>query len=345
MNPFEDRLLENWPSAAWQGQTILVAVSGGADSVALLRLLHAICGKSSFEAEISRPPTKLIVGHINHQSRGEASDEDAEFVQRLAEELQLPCRIERIMVEPRSELRRESWESAAREARYAILQKWAEEISAKWLVTAHTQDDQVETILHRVLRGTGLTGLAGIPPERSLSDTLTLARPLLSISKQELLDYLSAIKQSFREDHTNTDPTFTRNRIRHELLPLLETSFNPKVQQSLLQLSQLAGEAQSLIDLNAEHWVSIALVESTPSLMEWDLALLPEAIRQSPAMLREILRTGWRQQGWPEQGMTFSHWNRLAELASGPRRREMQMFPKAIRVMRRRERLVVGNRE
>src|SRR5262249_19663731 len=142
---------------------------------------------------------------------------------------------------------RDGLEAAARDARYHFLRSTAERLGARYVATGHTADDQVETILHHILRGSGLAGLAGVPRLRSPSAAVTLIRPLLTIERTEVEDYLRQLGQDYRCDASNLSTEHTRNRIRHELLPLLADRFNPHVRDALRRLGTLAGEAQEVL--------------------------------------------------------------------------------------------------
>jgi tRNA(Ile)-lysidine synthase len=295
--PLERRLAESWPPPQWQDVTVLVAVSGGADSVALLRSLQAI--KSGGDGS-------LAVAHFNHGLRGEASDEDARFVQQLSKRLgcHVGCPADMTTAS----------EEAARDARYEFLQRTAEQIGARYLVTAHTADDQAETVLHRIVRGTGLAGLSGMPRVRRLSEAVTLIRPLLEFDRQCLREYLTSLEQSFREDATNRDVAFTRNRIRHELLPQLAKDYNPAVRDALLRLAGLAGESQEVIRAAVDELRSRCMIACEPGQMLFDCLPLRESL---PHVVRETLLICWREQQWPLQSMGYSEWDALAALVTG----------------------------
>ncbi len=199
------------------GEVVLIGVSGGPDSVALLSAL----------VELGWRP---YVCHLNHQLRGADSDTDAEFVRELATRYDLPSFIEACTIAPD--------EDSARRARHEFFARISERTGLKKLMLAHTADDQVETFLLRLLRGAGVPGLVGIWPERQLG-TLRVIRPLLKVRRQEIMEYLAAKKLSYREDKSNTDTRFTRNRIRHELLPLLEREYNPAIRDVLLNTAEI----------------------------------------------------------------------------------------------------------
>jgi tRNA(Ile)-lysidine synthase len=298
---FAQRLALAWPPAGWRDLTVLVAVSGGADSVALLRGL----------AEIQLAgPGRLVGAHFNHRLRGADSDADEQFVVELCRSLSQECEVGRADASLAA-AGSDGLEAAARTARYCFLQAAAERLGARYVVTAHTADDQAETILHRVVRGTGLAGLAGMPRFRPLGPAVTLLRPLLGLRRSDVAAYLAELGQPYREDATNADASFTRNRIRHELLPQLAKQYNPLVVEALLRLGRLAGEAQSVISTEVDALLLNCLRRESPNRISIDcreLAALPRAI------VRELLVIAWRGQGWGEQSMGFDHWERLADL-------------------------------
>ena len=199
------------------GETLLVGVSGGPDSVALLDALV----KSGWRPHVC---------HLNHQLRGPASDADAEFVRDLATRYGLTNTIEWRKVA--------GDEDGARRARHEFFANVAAQTGIQKLALAHTADDQAETFLLRLLRGAGVPGLVGIWPERQFGP-LRVIRPLLKVRRAEILEYLAAEKLSYREDASNADTRFTRNRIRHKLLPLLERDFNPAIREVLLHTAEI----------------------------------------------------------------------------------------------------------
>jgi tRNA(Ile)-lysidine synthase len=287
--------------------TWVVAVSGGGDSVGLLRVLHA------FGLELG---LKLSVAHLNHGARGKAAAADAAFVASLAEKLGLPFDLGHWQA-----LRPGHFEADARRARYQWLAEVAQARGASAVAVAHTQDDQAETILHRILRGTGPKGLAGMPVRRSLAESVTLVRPLLHATRQEVRDYLATIGQDFRDDATNTDLARTRARIRHDLLPKLAAEYNPGVVDALVRLGQLAGAAHRSLEgklIEMERLVTDEIDHDTVRLRRSALMEYPEYWRT------ELLRRVWRRAGWPELGMNTKRWRRLAALAK-PRERRVSV--------------------
>ncbi|QDU31615.1 tRNA(Ile)-lysidine synthase [Anatilimnocola aggregata] len=302
-----NQLTTSWPVSEWRDVTVLVAVSGGADSVALL------CGLHELRSHEHEAKGKLIVGHFNHRLR-ETADHDADFVKDLAADLQLPCEIGRAE-EPLSATGGEGLEATARAARYEFLLRAAEKVGARYVVTAHTCDDQAETILHRVIRGTGLAGLAGIQRARPLSEAVTVIRPLLEVCRAEVVAYLSDRSQTFCLDESNEDLSFTRNRIRHALLPQVAAQYNPNVREALLRLAQLAGDAQQVIESRARELVEQAVhIKSTG-----EVRLDTRPLQGQPMhLVRELLIQVWKQQNWPLQQMGLDEWSNLATLVVGP---------------------------
>jgi tRNA(Ile)-lysidine synthase len=214
-------------------EPLLAGVSGGADSVALLHVL----------VQLGRKPH---ICHLNHQLRGTDSDGDAEFVHQLAQKYGLPFTIETCDIEALAADRKLSLEDAARRVRHEFFASVAERTGIKTLALAHTADDQVETFLLKLLRGAGATGLSGMEVERELGG-IRVIRPLLGVRRSEILEYLAAEKLSWREDASNADPQFTRNRVRHVLLPLLEREFNPAVRETLLRTAEILRDEDSYL--------------------------------------------------------------------------------------------------
>lgn len=210
------------------GERIAVAVSGGADSVALLRLLLEL------RQELG---VVLSVAHFHHQIRGAEADADQQFVAELSRQFQLELHSSSADVPAYARDHKLSLESAARELRHRWFQEVVEQGHAHKIATAHTLDDQAETVLMRILRGTGVRGLSGIAPEQREKH---LVRPLLGVTRSEIEAYLNALHQPWRIDSTNLDLAHTRNRVRHTLLPLLEKEFNPAIRQTLTELAEVA---------------------------------------------------------------------------------------------------------
>ena len=203
-------------------------------------------------------------------------------------------------------------------------------LGARFVVTAHTADDQAETILHRILRGTGVRGLAGMSRARRLGPA-TLLRPLLGVSRCELAAYLRDLGQPFRTDASNRDPRFTRNRIRAELLPLLAARYNDAIVPALLRLGDTARQSQALIDDMVQDVCNRCIQNLGAGEACLDATVLAG---QPPHLVREVLSHVWRRQGWPLAAMGFDQWNALAELLAAahlpPGESLRRMFPGAV---------------
>jgi tRNA(Ile)-lysidine synthase len=295
----------------------VAAVSGGADSVAMLRAL----------ADGGIAPT---VAHVNHNLRGAASDADERFVRDLCADLGVPCRV--LSADVAARAAGANLEATARRVRYAFFADVAHEAAATWIATAHTADDQAETVLHRLVRGTGLQGLRGVArnmwavgggqwaeedSRKVLEQTagarpaVCLLRPLLNVTRADVLAHLAAVDQPHREDASNADTRFTRNRIRHELLPLLRT-FNPDVVSALGHLAEHAADAHEVVVAAANDLLTRAERPRAGGAVILDAAALLGAPR---AVVRAALRLVWARENWPMGEMTFDAWERAVEVA------------------------------
>ena len=322
-----------WPASGWADVSVLVAVSGGPDSVALLRALSALKAETGGAG-------KLVVGHFHHRLRPEA-DEDARFVADLSGRLSLQYEHGEAGVGALAKQRRDGLEAAAREARYSFLQSTAEKCGARYVATGHTLDDQIETVLFNILHGTGLAGVAGMTLARPLGPAVSLVRPMLTVRRSEVLAYLEEIGQAYRTDSTNACTDFSRNRLRQELLPLLREKFNPDIDSALARLSGLAGDAQRIIERLADELLDRCLgrptfAESANGSVTLSLGPIKDVDRH---LVRELFIALWRRQSWPLQDMGFAEWNALADIATSVTGRPTSgtakgMFPGGILVER-----------
>ncbi len=255
-----------------RGARVLAAVSGGADSVALAWLL----------AELSERGELVLVGlgHLNHQLRGADADADEAFVAALAERLGVPCQSSRADVAAMAAARSESLEVAARRARYAWLTEAAAVLGATHVATGHTRDDQAETVLLRLLRGAGTRGLSGIRATRGL-----LIRPLLDCRREDLRAYLAARGETFREDASNADVSIPRNRLRHELLPVIQR-ISPGGVEALARTAALAADDEDVLSAQAIDAARFVVLPNADGvqLERGRLAALP------PAVARRVIR-------------------------------------------------------
>lgn len=306
------------------GHRVCVAVSGGADSVALLRALHAATQPS---------PTSLGVGlsaaHLHHGLRGPEADADLHFVADLCATLDLPLHTHHVDVAAHAGATGETLEEAARTLRYAFFTSLLRSGQADAVLTAHTLDDQAETVLMKLLRGAWTEGLGGIhpvlridiPKQPASQPAKQILRPLLSTSRAEVEAYLRALHQLWREDSSNQDPAFTRNRLRHDLLPGLR-AFNPSLDHTLSHLSEIAREEELFWQAELDRHLPHLLLPGKPvrgggravstAPAEASLALEIERLRPLPAALRRrILRAAARQLG---ARLSFEETERLLAL-------------------------------
>lgn len=278
------------------GMRVAVAVSGGADSVALLRILLDTAPEIGLV---------LSVAHVHHGIRGAEADEDAEFVAALAAEYGLAFHRTDVDAPAAAGQNRETLEEAARRLRY----EWFSELLAVGRVdavaTGHTLDDQAETVLHKLLRGAWTEGLGGIFPVVERPGGVIL-RPLLGARREEIEGWLSRIGQSWREDSTNADIGYTRNRLRRELLPAL-AAVNPQVRSHLANLATLARDEDAYWQGELMRWLPQLLLPGEPvrgggrsastDPNQASVALELERLPASRAMRRRILRAAARQLG------------------------------------------------
>ena len=335
---------KEWPPEAWREHRLILAVSGGADSVAMLRAFTQI----NQEDNANNSGGNLLVVHVNHRLRSAESEGDARFVRELAERLMLPF-VEETISGPEMQYRLQklgSLEGAARELRYERLLAVAEEHGARYILTAHHAEDQIETLLQRMFRGSALGGLSGIPRFRRLNDAVSLARPMLTVRRTAILAYLQQLGQPYRTDSSNRDPAFLRNRIRNELIPLLDDLFPNRFDRSLLRFAERCREVQSLLDQQVER---LAVQIQADSLLMFrqenpaSLALPLASFRETPDyIVREYFKGLWSSRGWPLREMGAKNWDRLVAMirVGEP---QNSAFPGGITVRRTEDALLVEN--
>ncbi len=290
---------------AYAGKSGVVAVSGGPDSTALA---HAV---------VCVHAGPVILAHMNHQLRGPDSDADeaivAEFATKLGENRRVGFRSCRVDVA--AEARKcESVESTGRRLRYAWLAQIAHASGATWVATGHTADDQAETVLHRILRGSGLHGLSGIPARRPLdaaTPDVQVIRPLLHVRRADVLAYIEEHKLPYRQDQSNSQMDYTRNRIRHDLLPKLVEQYNPAIVSILCRLAEQASAASSILAEQAAQLLTAAELPRAGAQLIFAAARLANAPQH---LVREMFRLVWQRENWPASGMTFDDWTRLSNL-------------------------------
>jgi tRNA(Ile)-lysidine synthase len=284
-----------WPS----GARLIVAVSGGKDSVALV---HALATQPQARA------ARLRIAHLDHALRPESRD-DAEFIRQLSAGLRVPAVVERRDVAARCAEHGWSLEDGARRVRYELLVEFARRYGASYIATAHTADDQAETVLMRLVRGAGLAGLSAMPYSRTLEPGLHLVRPMLDCWRADVDGYVARHRLTTREDATNADEAFLRNRIRRRLLPLLEREYNPGVKQLLVQLAdQCRHDAAYLQEAAGRQWRRVA----GPGQQ---IRIGVKAFRRQPkALQRQLVREAVERARGRAGRLEFRHWREVEEL-------------------------------
>lgn len=317
-------VLRRWRSE-WSDRPVAahLAVSGGPDSMALL---HA------WEMLRSTTGDVLSVGHVDHGWRAD-SRSDADFVADWCAARGLSCFVNQpVMLVPGLGSREET----ARQFRYRCLETWARSVGADIIACGHTADDQAETVLHAILRGTGLRGLAGMRSTRCFGGQVSVVRPLLTVTRADVLAYLSKHAVRYRCDPTNDDRSLTRNRIRHELLPLIASSGFPQVSASLQRLAEIAAEVGEMVAAateDLERDLGEIMVETNDMQESIVMPLAPLRRARRPVRIEFFTRL-WDRRQWPRKPVAMHHWNQLNEVIDGTCRGAE--LPGGIRAERRR---------
>lgn len=286
--------------------SVVVGVSGGPDSMALLHLLLELNKSHGWKLGIH-------VAHLNHRLRHDDAEKDAAFVQAAADSLSLPCSVDSKDVGKLSGQGSGGIEEIGRRERYAFFERVCLQTGAKAVAVAHQADDNAETILHRTLRGTGLRGLAGIPRKRSLSPNsqIFVVRPLLRRTKRELLAYLADDGIAFREDRSNESNEPMRNKIRRVLIPQIEADINPQVRDALTRLGEQAQWLEEFLGETVQRTFETLIISRT----DQDLTLNADALgRKSRIVQTEIIRLAYRSFGLGEQNLSFANLRSALEL-------------------------------
>lgn len=278
-----------------KGDSLLVAVSGGPDSIGLFDLLYQI--RVDWHLD-------LHIIHVNHCLRGEASDKDQLFAEKFAKDLKMPISVKRVAVADYARDRQLSIEEAARECRLQFFKEESDRLGIRKVVLGHHKDDQAETVLFRILRGTGLKGLGAMKP---MSDWqgLTLIRPLIEFEKNQILEYVKERKLAYCTDESNQETRFMRNRIRHRLLPDLERYYNPKIKNALANLAETVTLDFAYLDEIIQKNYPKVIRKRKEGL----LILKKKKFLQQPEALRfRILQKAVKEID-PESELDYFHWD------------------------------------
>ena len=315
-------------------ERVIVGVSGGPDSMALLQVLldlNAECGYA----------LSIHIAHLDHQLRGDECEQDAAFVHAAADNHGLACTIERIDVAALAGGGEGSVEEVGRRERYKFLERVGREVGARTVAVGHQRDDDAETILHRIVRGTGLRGLAGIPRVRSIREGsgVRLIRPLLRRDRRSLLAYLAERGAPYREDRTNADTSAMRNRIRNVVLPLLADQVNPQVHEALLRLGEQARWLEDYFRETVHRTFEALIISRTDQELTLNAAALSKKSRIVQAELTRMAVASF-QVG--EQDLGFAQMVAVLDLLADPASGKEVHLPGGMTVAKRYDRLVVS---
>lgn len=338
INPFPRLLLVEWRKLKLpvSDETIVVAVSGGADSTALLLALNELTSANKLHA-------KIVVAHLDHKLR-KTSARDARWVSELAQRLGYECVVGRAKVAELARANNDNLEQAAREARYAFLERTAKRKSARYVLTAHTMDDQAETVLLRLLRGSAGAGLGGMEAIRPLgsSSSIKLVRPLLWARRADTEDYCRVRKASVLVDEMNSDLGLSRVRVREQLLPLMQ-SFNNRIVEALSRTAAQLREDRAVLSTGSDELLRRASGSTeedegdgetrAPSL---EVKLLAN---EPPALRRRALRQWLSQARGSARRLEMVHLLAVEKLLEGSAGGRTVELPGGGRVRRRRNRL------
>ena len=304
-----NELLGSADKARLPAAKVLLAVSGGADSIALLYAMKALNSENALGAE-------LLCAHINHQLRGAEADLDEDFVVAQASELKLAVTTKRVDVRGFAGRNKLSIETAGRQLRIKSLLEIAKDNNCDCVATAHQQNDNAETILQRLARGTGFRGLGGIWPTRVFNNEFKFVRPLLCVGRDEIIKYLEQRNLKWRDDHTNADCTYRRNYIRHRLLPSLQEDCSGtyginSVVERLSELSEAARKFYVFVCSCADEiWPKLA------DCIGEKIALDSKILLAQPQLVKvELVRRSLTALGCGERNLTQHHYERILQLA------------------------------
>ncbi len=295
----------NWPRESWENEIILLAVSGGLDSMVLLDLY----------ARVATDLDRVKVFHCNHGLRGEESEQDEAFVLEQSLERGVECLSVQLDTSPGKRYSEEK----LRQLRYYQMKESAAALHARWVVLGHHRDDDVETFFIRLLRGTGIQGLGGIPAERSFSVgrwDATYVRPFLTAPRSLILGWAEQFNVPFREDSSNALDLYFRNRIRNELLPAVDQAGQPdwrdKVTALMSEVVEMNDDIQEEVErLLSDPAVSISGIGSHEQVARFPIGLF---FKGPWFVFRAFLVELWHRQSWGLQGMTRKHWQSIRDL-------------------------------
>ncbi|MBI5359730.1 MAG: tRNA lysidine(34) synthetase TilS [Planctomycetes bacterium] len=315
----------------YNGDSIVVSASAGPDSTALLDILNTLSKEKRW---------KIHVAHLNHKIRGAESDADAEFVKNLALKYGLPFTIESIDIPSLAEKSTDSLENIAREQRYMFLKYVAETVGANKVATGHTIDDQAETVLLRLMRGTGLRGLQGILHVRRITkrSPILVIRPLLEIDKELILGYLTQKKIDYRIDSTNLTNHYLRNKVRNTLIPKLQEEYNLEISTLLAQLANQSAEMFSYFEAEVSGALRRIIVEEEDNRITLDAKHLA---REHIFLQTNIITSAITLLKGNTTGITYKHYRSILNLLEKNGSCAEAQLPGKISILKEYDRLII----
>ena len=315
------------------GSPVLLAVSGGADSTAMLYAATALAAAGSLDAG-------LCCAHVNHGLRGAESDGDEAFVLRQAANLGLRVITRRVDVKGFAAEHKLSIETAGRRLRIGCLADMAGAAGIDLVATAHQKNDNAETLVHRLSRGTGLRGLCGIWPAKTFESGVTFIRPLLDVTRVEVVEYLRAGNVAWRTDSTNADTAHTRNFIRHRLMPAVGAGPGEPLVELLCSLSNHARHLRNLVIGAADEvWAEAADFRGRAVAIS-----LPRLSGLHPEVKVELVRRALLRIGCREMGLDHRHYERILDLAEKNVGGRQVHLPAGFAAQRRRSKIILYRR-
>ncbi len=305
-----------------RGDKILVAVSGGPDSACLIHILNGLKDRLGIE---------LSIAHMDHGIRGAESRRDAQFVRKLAKSLGIKFAYKKL--NPKRTKSKLSLEEYLREKRYKFFKKAGAKLGANTVATAHTLDDQAETVMMRIIKGASLKGIVGIHPVR-FDGSVKFIRPLIETEKKDVVKYLKNEKIPFRIDRTNLEDRFLRNRVRNKILPYL-AKVNPRVKRSLFNLAENLREDYEFIEEEKKKRKS--LIKSRKSLHYIGLS---DILLQPRALRKEIVREAFKSAGGNIKKLTFRHWKDVNNFIRTKKTGKVMDLPGGVKIRKTRDRLI-----
>ncbi len=311
---------------------VVVAVSGGPDSVALVYLLNRLKKKRRLF---------LHLAHLNHMLRDDEAEADNIFVKNLAKRLSLSVTCESIKVKDFAFEAKLSLEEAARKVRYNFLLRVGKENSASKIALGHNRDDQAETVLMRFLRGSGISGLRGIPPTRKLDEVLII-RPLIEIKRDEIARFLSAKNIPFRTDSSNLKNLYFRNRIRNELIPYLEKDFNPNIKELLVNFAENISDDANYLERTGQNKFKAVRAGSPNNGIAINVK---KFLTLHKAMQKLVARLAIKGLKGNVRRIDYRHWKELEDLATNRPKNSIVDLPAEVSVVKNKENLVFYKRK